>query len=1070
MRRKSSGSQRKTSHELAPSHTMLLVKRARLVFLLVRDTKLLLMNNYYQLPSYALLNRSPKFIQWRNVWILIWVLVIGFTPQMMIAQDSGTLAGAVVDESTSQPLVGATIRVISAQIGATTDEAGKFRLVGIPTGQVTFAVQYIGYDNFDTTLTFTAGQKITFDFRLSRMTYQGQVVVISTQAKGQLTAINEQLADNRVVNIVSGEKLRELPDANAAESIGRLPGVSLKRSSGEASGVVIRGLSPKYNNITIGGVKVASTNAQDRSVDLSIITGENLGGIEVFKTLRPDMDADAIGGTVNLRLQNVREGWHYRAQAEGGYNQLGNSYNNYRFVGQVSNRFFDNQLGIHLDAKIEQKDIPSDIFNAGYSEPVFNQVLDPDGNLIEETRFLNTQTATLEDRGTLRTRQAATIIMDTKIGPWSLKGFYLFNRRVDDVESWRVNNDFLSLRNPFSYNASVSRSDVQLNNYSLQNEVELGISDLFVNLSYAKTTNSTPGQDFNFLEEQLNNSGIPLASRKNALPDTLLDRYGQTSIENSFFQNLSVSDFDLQDEHYDARLDWSIPFNLGTNVNVKFSTGGKYHLLVRQSDAFRETTDFQFGGGGARRIPFVNLFPWIDDNKSSNRGLWAPFFGDPSYDPGNFLDGRYQIFWGPDFDLLTGIQDTFRSSYSQEEIDGFYILDGVSSLQRDYEAREEQWAGYAMAEFNIGKNLMILPGIRYERENTSYSGFHIIRSTDPSGILGTPDSVVVDRENIFWFPSVNAKYKVNKAVQIQGAVYRSQTRPDFRQLSTQILYGVNPGDFFFSNNPFLKPSLAMNYDLGVSIFNRKLGLITFNVFYKRVDDLIFNLGRYEPATEKEVINTPPAYFDILPDLGYYDTTYIGAAANTTIPINNIEPSFYYGLEASWQTSFWYLPGLLSGLVLDLNATLIRSQTKYPHFDGVVVGYDTTFFGLIEIPGIAYDLRDGQMVDQPQAIINAVLGWDYKGFSARVSYRYQDRVLQGPDSRFELRDSYYDSFTFVDVALRQKLNKYLSVYLNATNLTNHIDDFFYLEQGDVPNLPTSSNSFGRRVQLGVSLQY
>ncbi|MEM6801206.1 MAG: TonB-dependent receptor [Bacteroidota bacterium] len=986
------------------------------------------------------------------------------------SQETAKFSGEVIDATSGQALVGASIFIEGSNLGAYSNEAGEFRIVGIPPGERRIILKYFGYQNIDTLLTFSGGDNVFISFQLQEMVYEGEEIVIETQAKAQLTAINEQLKDNRIVNIVAGEKLRELPDANAAESIGRLPGVSLKRSSGEASGVVIRGLSPKYNNVTIGGVKVASTNAQDRSVDLSIITGENLGGIEVSKSLRADMDADAIGGTINLRLQNVRKGLHFRTQAEGGYNELGNSYDNYRFVGQISNRFFKDRLGIHVDGKIERKDIPSDIFNTGYSDPIFNQVLDPDGNLVEESRFLNTERATLEDRGLIRSRQAATIMLDTKVGPWSLKGFYLFNQKVDDRESWRVNNNFLSLRNPFSYSASVNKSDIRLNNYVLQNELSLGKSELQVNLSYAKTTNSTPGQDFNFLEEQLNNPGIPLASRRNALPDTLLNKYGQTNVQNTYLQNINRSTFDLQDEHYDVRLDWSIPFHIGKDISGKFSIGGKYHVLQRKSDAFRETTDFQFGGGSARRIPFVSLFPEIDDSKSTNRGLWAPFFSNPSYDPGNFLAGRYQIYWGPDFNRLVEVQNTFRSSYSAEEIEGFYVTDGVSSLQRDYEAREDQWAGYAMAEFNIGDKLMLLPGLRYERENTSYSGFHIIRSTDPSGILGTPEEVVVERENAFFFPSLNAKYKISEAIQVQGAIYRSQTRPDFRQLSTQILYGINPGDFFRSNNPFLKPSLAMNYDLGLSIFNRKLGLLSFNLFYKRVDDLIFNLARYEPLTEKEVINTPPEYVDILPDIAYYDTTYLGAAATTSIPINNPEPSFYYGIEASWQTSFWHLPKPFSGLVLDLNATLIRSRTQYPHFDGVVVGYDTTAFGLIEIPGISYDLRKGAMVDQPQAILNAVLGWDHKGFSARISYRYQARVLQGPDSRFELKDSYYDSFTFVDVALKQKLNKYLSIYFNATNLTNHVDDFFFLEQGEVPNLPTSSNSFGRRAQIGITFQY
>ena len=79
------------------------------------------------------------------------------------------------------------------------------------------------------------------------MAIEGEIAIVTAQAFGQRAAINQQLASNSVVNIVSAEKIEELPDATAAEAIGRLPGVSLKRSSGEANKVVIRGLSPKYN-------------------------------------------------------------------------------------------------------------------------------------------------------------------------------------------------------------------------------------------------------------------------------------------------------------------------------------------------------------------------------------------------------------------------------------------------------------------------------------------------------------------------------------------------------------------------------------------------------------------------------------------------------------------------------------------------------------------------------------------------------------------------------------------------------------------------------------------------------
>ena len=66
-----------------------------------------------------------------------------------------------------------------------------------------------------------------------------------------MDAINKQLNAKSIVNIVSSDRIQELPDANAAETVARVPGVTIKREGGEGNKVIIRGLSPKYNSITV---------------------------------------------------------------------------------------------------------------------------------------------------------------------------------------------------------------------------------------------------------------------------------------------------------------------------------------------------------------------------------------------------------------------------------------------------------------------------------------------------------------------------------------------------------------------------------------------------------------------------------------------------------------------------------------------------------------------------------------------------------------------------------------------------------------------------------------------------
>jgi len=153
------------------------------------------------------------------------------------------------------------------------------------------------------------------NFQLTGQAILGDEVIVTAQARGQNAAITQQLNSNTISNIVASDRIKELPDASAAESIGRLPGVSIDRYNGEATGIAIRGLAPKYNTVTVNGVTLPATDRENRSVDLSLISSNLLDGIEVKKANTPDMDADALGGTIDLRFKRstrrIQGRWKY---------------------------------------------------------------------------------------------------------------------------------------------------------------------------------------------------------------------------------------------------------------------------------------------------------------------------------------------------------------------------------------------------------------------------------------------------------------------------------------------------------------------------------------------------------------------------------------------------------------------------------------------------------------------------------------------------------------------------------------------------------------------------------------
>jgi outer membrane receptor protein involved in Fe transport len=284
----------------------------------------------------------------------------------------------------------------------------------------------------------------------------------------------------------------------------------------------------------------------------------------------------------------------------------------------------------------------------------------------------------------------------------------------------------------------------------------------------------------------------------------------------------------------------------------------------------------------------------------------------------------------------------------------------------------------------------------------------------------------------------------------------------------------NTGNSITSNNPYLFPSSAWNFDLGVSVKNEKIGLFTVYGFYKEISDLIFTMNGYKPSKKGQIVGGQADLDSRILGSEYYNPFYLNAGGTTNLPVNNPEKAYVSGLELSWQTNFWYLPGILKGLVLDINYTILQTTTKYPYFQSVQIGVDTSGFIPQPIYGQQYLTRNGPMQDQPQQILNVILGWDYKGFSSRVSYRFQAKTVESLDARYSVFDSYYDTFSLWDLMLNQKITKNISAYANLSNIGNHIDDYYFGAQpahGSYPAreaLPTSSQFYGFRAQVGVRI--
>ena len=135
----------------------------------------------------------------------------------ILAFGQATLKGTVTDISNNDPLIGVNVTVQGTALGAATDMEGKFLIFGIPERAMEVKISCVGYEPMTETINFSRVRDVSRKFQLKPTVIQGEEVVVTGQARGQQAAINQQLTASTLVNVVSTEKIKELPDASQSQ-------------------------------------------------------------------------------------------------------------------------------------------------------------------------------------------------------------------------------------------------------------------------------------------------------------------------------------------------------------------------------------------------------------------------------------------------------------------------------------------------------------------------------------------------------------------------------------------------------------------------------------------------------------------------------------------------------------------------------------------------------------------------------------------------------------------------------------------------------------------------------------
>jgi TonB-dependent receptor len=977
-------------------------------------------------------------------------------PVLLLGQV--TFRGTITDSTTNETLIGANVVLDGTPLGCATDRDGMYKIVGIPPGVYKARFAYLGYATKILEVDLTQAEVKILNVRLAPEVIEGAEVVVTAQMRGQNAAINQQLTSKTIVNVISEERIKELPDVNAAEAIGRLPGVALQRSGGEANKVVLRGLSDKFSSVTLDGIRIAATDVDSRGVDLSTVSQGTLAGIELYKALTPDKDADAIAGSVNLVTRKAPSERVLQLDLKGDYNKIKDNFKQYDFGLRYGERFFDDLLGVQATGNLEQRDRSNERMDLDY-----NMNRDGKGTDYEITNF------TLGFIDEICTRRGFSLLLDVNTpddGSIKINNIYNWTKR-DYIDYAR--NYPTSASVDLIYSAQNKEIEIETFTSSIRGENHPMGLDVTWGVSFAQSLAQNP-YDFymDFVEPSTDSSKMKTyLSNYKGSPETLIplafNNYKVAYANWAYFRGQKNLEIEKT-----AFLDIAQQYVFGDLFTGELKLGGKYKHKYRFKetssmdspyyiDGFRQYTMLPDGSVGLKSDLFRGTR--FADLLVIGRAVSSINFTGASPDHRNVF-GLY------DLNPLI-LRDALRDWYTLNK-NGVSTSDGKdpefkpnNEIETDYyDIFERVSAGYVMNTLNVGQFATLIAGVRMEQEKNDYRSKY---TPHPLTGFPTPSGLIEDTSATYsetiWLPNVHLTMRPTDFLNVRFAAYRALARPDFKdRLEFFVARQATGVSSIEVGNPNLRSAKAWNFEVNTSLFSATTGLFAVSAFYKDVTDM-FHIVNNINLTGREMLDSLGIRWQSSLAQGSYTLTY---------PYNSSQPTRVWGFEVEHQANLNSLPGYLQFLVLNYNFSIVRSET-YVTTSKVVKfwRWQTRPPMWVEDAKTVLTEVKQKLEGQPEFFGNAAIGYDIYGFSTRLSVFYQSEynLTFSGDGR---TDQIVDSFTRWDLAFKYKYSQNLSIMLNVNNLTSVRED------NDIQNRITNwrlldtGNLYGMTVDLGLRL--
>ena len=921
----------------------------------------------------------------------------------------GVVIGRVSDAG-GAVLWGAKAILMPSGAQTITNEEGQFSFFGVPAGDSTVEVSYVGFSTYQSSVKVVPGQTVHLDAVLRVASQTEEVLVTAERQRGEAEAINRMRASDNILQVLPVEVITSLPNTNIADALGRLPSVTLERDEGEGKYVQIRGAQPNWSNVTINGVNVPSPEADVRQIKLDIIPANLVDSVEINKTLSANQDGDAIGGSVNLVTKTAEERPTLYLNGIGGYTPIIGGRSAYEFDGTVGKRFgASKKLGILFGGSYDWNGRGIDDV-----EPVPDALVCGGGSCVEAQPgdsgpfFSSYPTEDIREYRYYRERYGFTGSVDYKLGDVSgLYARFLYSHFNNFGDRWVYSPSINSFVTPtqggndgsISFNAQIRRP------VEVIGSLDAGGKHTWTRwvLAYEVAVSRSAAEDHGYSSADFNgpsgSDDSPLVfnvDTSNPLKPKLIPQGGFSTIYNP--ATYSLADIDVSTT-YSPQVNLQAGFSAARNYNINghfgtFAFGAKF----RNAHKFQDAVD-----------PTYNVADGVDPASVSMSNFLGSF-RNPDY-----YDGSYTF--GPTVDYGK-VRSFFNANRNNTNV---FALDAVgtalNTFSNNYDLVERVSAGYLMNTLQFGR-VRLQTGLRFESTSEDVLG-NIVGLDDN----GNPTVSPLRHTTSYLdpLPSVQVKFALPHDAAIRASYSRGIARPNFSDLPPKF-DSTNAPDEIDIGNPNLKATHSNNFDLLFEQYLKPLGILQAGFFYKQLSDPIY---QQRTIITQEVIDRDTLFGPLL-------EPFLGDPLVQSINGSNAN---LLGFEIAYQQHLSFLPSFLSSLGISANYSYTHSST-----DGVPLRTDH--------PALQRQAPNSWNISPTydRARLSVRVGISHNDANI-FSYGFQNKNDDGSIAEPPLGikgphgDTYLYAHTQVDAQAAIRLRRGLQFIVSGLNLTNEVFGFY-----------------------------